>query len=118
VRSSAPLYADLEQMDAARTAQVAHDRPEGDAPFELPSAPVMGGQPIDIAVVNPRTHMRIALATETGTELASANVEPGRQSVVLDAPDVSRDTKYLIEAAYPSAIGEETVIRPIVVHRR
>jgi len=118
VRSSAPLYADPGQTNGTRPLQVAHDPPQGDAPFALPSAPIVGGGPIDIAIVNPREHMRITLATENGTELASANVEPGRPSIQLDAPAVSQDTKYLIEAAYPSAIGEETVIRPIVVHRR
>jgi hypothetical protein len=120
VRSSAPLLADIPQDPRLQqpTKNVPHLPPEGDAPFALPASPIVGGSPIDIAIVSERPGLRLTLATETGTELANSDVRAGQRTVLLPAPDVARDTRFLIEAAYPSPIGEETIIRPIVVHPR
>jgi hypothetical protein len=121
VRSAEPQYVDLSGVgDGTQQGSqgAAHAAPQGGAPFALPLGPIAAGTPIDIAIVDERPGMHIGLATESGEELASVNVERGQRNIGLMAPDVPQDTKYLIEAAYPSPIGEETVIRPIVVHRR
>jgi len=50
--------------------------------------------------------------------MTSGAAVPGQRSVVMLAPEVNADTPMLIEATYTSPIGEETIIRKVVVHRR
>ena len=118
VRSGEPLYVDGAGGDAPTGDNVRHLPPQGDAPFALPADPIVGGGPIDIAVVDPSASMRFKVATPSGTVMTSGAAVPGQRSVVMLAPEVNADTPMLIEATYTSPIGEETIIRKVVVHRR
>jgi hypothetical protein len=125
VRSALPEYADGFGPDGqplndgqGQRRNVRHLPPQGDAPFAMPADPVYGGGGIDIAVVDQHAQLKVKLTTRAGAVLASANAEQGEKSIVLPAPDVDADAPMLIEATYQSAIGEETVIRKITIHRR
>jgi hypothetical protein len=99
-------------------AAVAADPPAGSAPIALASESYRSGDPIPVSVSRNVTNLRLAIADVAGVELASKNVSAGERIAELTAPVVSSRTKLLVVATFGRGVGQETVVRSIVIRPR
>jgi hypothetical protein len=97
--------------------------PDGDATIVGPSsvaaisapATVRSGQPIRVDIRGAAAGLELSLIDGTGRERARRDLQTGQRSVEFSAPLVTKPTRFIFQATYPNGVGNETVVRAIVV---
>jgi hypothetical protein len=93
----------------------AQTQTEAGLPFGLPVGTVKSGGLIRIPIVSHEDSLNIALSTVDGAELSQIDVPLSENQILLRAPTVSTPTAYLIVGTYRHGVGQETIVRRIVV---
>lgn len=88
---------------------------DGPASIALGKQRYRSGEPISIAIARNLSNVHVAVANSAGAELASKDLLPGERLALLRAPDVSTTTSLLVVATFGRGVGQETVVRTIVI---
>jgi hypothetical protein len=87
----------------------------GGASISLRKLRYRSGDVIPVAIARNLTNVHVAVANAGGVELSSKDLLPGERMAVLLAPEVSTPTKLLVVATFGRGVGQETVVRSIVI---
>lgn len=87
----------------------------GSATISLPKQRYRSGDVIPIGIPLNLSNVHVAIANAGGDELSSKDVLPGERTAALLVPDVATTTKLLVVATFGRGVGQETVVRSIVI---
>ncbi|GAC1304867.1 MAG: hypothetical protein NVSMB21_05860 [Vulcanimicrobiaceae bacterium] len=76
------------------------------------------GRDIIVRIDRFQRDLHVALLGPSSEELAGSDVEPGQRSVILRTADVPAAAHYQVVATFASTLGQETLVRPIVLRAR
>jgi hypothetical protein len=105
---------------AAAAAPVTAPEPDGSdaagtAWISLPKQRYRSGDVVPVTVARNLSNVHVAIANAGGVELSSKDVLPGEGTAVLLVPEVAVTTKLLVVASFGRGVGQETVVRSIVI---
>jgi hypothetical protein len=87
----------------------------GNAWISLPKQRYRSGDVIPVTLARNLSNVHVAIANAGGVELSSKDVLPGERTAALLVPDVTATTKLLVVASFGRGVGQETVVRSIVI---
>lgn len=84
-------------------------------PFTLPERSVKSGDLVHIPILRHEDTLRIGFSTADGRALSTVDVALSQSDVSLRAPLVASPTLYLVVGTYRRGVGQETIVRRIMV---
>jgi hypothetical protein len=88
------------------------------SPIALATDSYRSGQAILISVARHAPNLEIALMDDSGTELRKVAVRPEDNVLRIEAPSVMDDARFVLVATFARGAGQDSVIKPIIVHPR
>jgi hypothetical protein len=105
------------QPEAAQQPHPAAPRPPTNTPtMTVSSTVVAGGDSIIVRVGGMRGDVRITLEDQSGASVAQGDGSQGALSIT--APIVRTTSRYYVVAAFRDGVGEQSIIKPLVVTPR
>jgi hypothetical protein len=114
---AAASAADAAGANAAGANAAGTDASGVDAPasIALEKQRYRSGEAISIGIARNPSPVHVAVANSAGAELTSDDLLPGERRALLRAPDVDTTTSLLVVATFGRGVGQETVVRTIVI---
>jgi hypothetical protein len=101
-----------QQTDAAQTPQA--------PPAQLTLSTQQAAPGDDVTVMLDGTHgdARITVTDESGQSVEQGDIPSGQNAAAITAPDVTKTTTFYVMASISSGVGDQTVVRKLVVSPR
>jgi hypothetical protein len=115
VESSAALTIKAQSVSTAPPEVAGSFKEDAGVPFTTPTRSVKSGEIIRIPILRHEDTLRIGFSAADGRALYQVDVALSQSDVHLRAPVVTSPTPYLIVGTYRRGVGQETVVRRIMV---
>jgi hypothetical protein len=115
VKGAGAALAALPAVAPVSTLEGAGPDAAGSASISLRKQRYRSGDVVPVDILGSFSNVHVAIANAGGVELSSKDVLPGERTAVLLVPDVPATTKLLVVATFGRGVGQETVVRSIVI---
>lgn len=105
-------------IDTAATASGPSPQPAAGLAFDLSTRTAVPGQDVVATLNGPHGDARVSLNDAAGNSVEEGDVPSDQSAVTLSAPSVTQTTTYYVVANISSGIGEQSIVRTLVVSPR